>query len=452
MKLQLFKNIIFFGLIILFTIASLKADENDIVSSISSEPILLPLSALNETDCFLQYPDTKVRKQFNENYFNFNVLDLSIISSNKNQFLNNEPKDKDYLIYGLSFDTYNDYHFGNNFSIHTSLNFTTFSKSFYNETIDNKLELKNELTITEARLKYIDDYNNVYTVGILPMFRGITYKYDNFDFTRNDGSQYITGLILQGFSITHRFGNDDPLFLSYGYGWYEKIHINNIELHTKQMRGSNGQFLYAKKLKKIDEYSRIEYNGELTKINYLYNGELGYEQILTGHTLTYFDDSNTIWGYIGYQWGKGDNTNLVRKQLHIPNSIPDSYFQTNTKDTFIGPYKIEGGNLAVGYKRSFDIGKTENFILGEYYQTFGEWVSPNIGTPFSAYGLGNLGYQYKLSYGHFVNKNFLTKLTYYDTHYTSNHMYGGSMKQIDVNINGTKDREQQIIVNIEFLF
>lgn len=433
------------SLILIFifaTILSIRADDN-----ISLSPIYL------EPDCFLNYPKIESVKK-SESYSNFNILDFSYIVSEKNQIVEN-TKDIDTRNFGVSFDTYNDYHWRTSFgsiSILTSLNFTTYSNSFYNETIDNTITLKNELTVTEARLKYSDNYNNAYTIGILPMFRGVTYKYDNFDFTRNDGSQYISGLILQGVEYTHRFGNTDPLFISLGYGYYEKFHVNSIELHTKQMRGSDGSFLYVKKIKQLDEYSNLEYNGEITKINYVYDGILGYEQYLMGNTLTYFDEANTIWGYLGLQTGEGDNTPLVRKYAKVPGNVPDWALHQQTQSTYIGEYKTNGGNFALGYKRSFDIADTENFILFEYYKTFGEWVSPNLGTPFSAYGLGNLGTQYKVSAGSLIDNNILFKVTYLDFHYDGNHQYGGSMKQNDIYINGTKDREQQIIVNLEFLF
>jgi hypothetical protein len=421
----------------------------------------LTISLFGEDTTYLPAIDSfNAYKMGEQKYSNFNVFDLGITNTNDHIISKNSGSgekhqdDKPQPVWNNSIciDSYNDYYFTKNFSFLSSLNFFYLGNSVYNETIDKTVPANNYLTITEARLRYNDSYNNTYTVGILPMFKGIAYKYDTFDFTRNDGSHYMSSLILQGGSITHKFDGDNPLFITLGFGYYEKIHINNIELHNKRLRGSDGSFLYVKKIFNIDEYSKLIYHGEITKINYRYDGTKGFDQILTGNTLTYMDESNTVWGFWGHQRGEGDNTFLIREALNIPSSVPDQALYTNTPNTFVGPYTTTGDAIALGYKRSFDIGTTENFILGEYYKTFGEWVTPNSGEPFSIYGLGRLGTQYKISIGHFFDSNLLFRLSYIDLHLEKDYKDGGSMKQMDIMNAGLKDRSQQYVFSIQYLF
>ncbi len=417
--------------------------------------IIVPFHLFGEDTTYLPKVDNySLTKTNEEHYKNFNIIDLGY-SYSVNHLIDNKGDDKPLATQTnltTSIDSYNDYYFNDQLSLLTSLNYFNIENPVFNETADKNIKVRNALTITEFRLRYMDDYSNTYTIGILPMFKGIAYKYDSFDFTRNDGSHYISGLILQGVEYTHKFGENDPLYIALGYGYYEKIHINNIELHNKLIRGSDGKFLYIKKIINFKDLSKLEYYGEFSQINFKYRGTLGYEQNLIGNTLSYIDDSNTIWGFWGHQNGKGDNTFLVRDALNIPSSIPDQYLYTNTPTSFVGPYKTTGDSIALGYKRSFDIGRTENFILGEYYQTFGEWVTPNYGEPFSNYGLGRLGKQYKLSLGHFCSSNLLMKFTYYDLHQDKDYKEGGSMKQNDIQLSGTKDRNQQYLFNIQYLF
>lgn len=431
------------------------------IIKLSISIIFLVSSLYSDDTTYLPNLDNyNIHKTDETKFENFNVIDFSLINTLDHLIAKNngiggnhsddKPQPQENSI--TTIDSYNDYHFTDKLAFLSSINYFNVQKPVYNETIDANILVRNAITITEARFRYSDNYNNTYTVGILPMFKGIAYKYDSFDFTRNDGSHYISGLILQGGSITHKFGETNPLFITAGYGYYEKIHINDIELHNKKLRGSDGLFIYAKKIYNIDEYSKLTYHGEVTKINYKYDGTLGYSQILYGNTLSYLDESNTAWCFWGHQNGKGDNTFLVRNALNIPNNIPDQALYTNNQTTFVGPYSTTGDAIALGYKRSFDIGTTENYILGEYYRTFGEWVTPNYGEPFSNYGLGRLGTQYKISAGHFYNSNLLFKFSYVDLHLEKDYKDGGSMKQMNISNAGIKDRSEQYIFSIQYLF
>jgi hypothetical protein len=441
-------------------------ERNDIVLNNIQKPIKKDIEEnrenkenkeINCTKCTLQTElenNNPVEILNNEkvNYKNFNLLDIKTIYHENN---NNEGYPKTATMFGYTFDTYNDFYLSDNYVFYSNLNLSDLNKPIYNTVKNNTIIIDNEITITEARLKYF--YNKQYSIsiGIIPLFRGLTYKYDSFNFNRNDGSSYISGLILQGIegiykNCKHKF------YITIGHGYYEKYKINDIELHNDKVKGSDGSYIF---LKKKDEFNlfgekySFEYDFELSKVNYKYDRVLGYQQYLLGNNFAIENESQLFWLFHGYQKGEGSNYNLYRNAVNLPIYIPNSMITTNTNNVFIGDYKTSGSNLAIGYKYSFDLFQKENFTLFEYYKTFGNWVSPIYGEPFSEYGLGRLGNQKKFVYGYFYNPKLLIKGTYLDTTYDKTYKLGGSMVQTDIsNFPNLKTKEQNFILSIQYLF
>ena len=247
-------------------------------------------------------------------------------------------------------------------------------------------------------------------IGILPFSNSSTSKFHD-DYTRDgEGINLLNDNGLTAIYALYEEGGSRTIF---GVGSIDSIlPIGNYNEKTWRDDTLTG-FI-------INTYNNNKYEliSELVYTDMKYMGEDAVKIYLGGISLSWDDSEESglsLYGAAGVSIF--DNNSKELKETILKNhNIPEELLELYPSNFSFENKKYYGASILLGVRQDFDILNQEFFINGEWFHTFGDWVSCNFG---NMYG-GVIGTQmynirddsYYLNLGYNINKDMQIRISY----------------------------------------